>query len=64
MRAYLHRGAGAWIGSAVLVFAKTRKHAEALIRVELDSSGLKSEKLEVEHIPIKTGVAYSYDGDY
>lgn len=62
---WIHRGAGHYIGSLVIVCAETKGDAEEIIREQLDKSGLKDEPLEVtEAIFSKNSVIVCDDGDY
>lgn len=64
MKIYIHEGKGHFIGSKAIVLAKSRKTAEALIRQELDSSGLKKEVLNIRENEILPGLIYFDNGDY
>jgi len=65
MKIYVHEGAGVYVGSVVVVCAKSRKTADKLIRKELDLFGLKDEQISIENInDLKTSsVIYSFNGD-
>lgn len=65
MKIYKHEGRGHYIGSAVIVTAKSREAAEEVIRGYLDSNGLASEALDVEEFKIKDcEIIYAVNGDY
>lgn len=62
---WIHRGAGHYIGSSVLVCAENRIVAETLIRKQLDKVGLKNEPLEVSEVPLQQNSVITWDnGDY
>ena len=64
-RLWIHEGNGHYIGSLVIVCADSREQAEALIRKELDDSGLRKERLDVHEAELESGkVIVSKDGDY
>jgi hypothetical protein len=62
---WIHRGAGHYIGSLVIVCAENKGDAEAIIREQLDKCGLKDEPLEVTEAAFsKNSVIVCNDGDY
>ena len=61
---WVHIGNGHYVGSAAVVIAKTEAEAKGLIRDALDSSGLKSEELDVERFELESQLVYFSDGDY
>lgn len=67
MKVFIHTGKGHYIGSTVIVLAKSKKTAEKLIREALNDIGLSNEQLNVRIGCLSTDkpqVIYSYDGDY
>lgn len=50
MKLYIHRGAGHWTGSKIIVWAGSRKTAEKLVRETLDEHRLPEEVLDVEEL--------------
>lgn len=62
MNIYKHTGKGHWIGSVVIVQAKTFKEAVLIIRKELDANGLISEKLNIQ--VVTTQIIHVDNGDY
>ena len=62
---WIHRGAGHYIGSLVIVCAENKTDAETIIRDQLDKIGLKEEPLEVTEVVFsKNSVIVCKDGDY
>lgn len=65
MRVYIHRGAGFYIGSTVVVLAETKREARALIKEELKLMGLGEELDIQESYPVTASMVVLADnGDY
>lgn len=67
MKIYIHKGPGMYIGSVIIVTAKSRRKARALIRKQLKALGLNLEAADisiVEVLELKEGVVFAFDGDY
>lgn len=65
MKLFKHTGNGHYIGSQMVVFADSMPEAETLIRIELDTSGLQRERLNVVEVPMALNTfVVSDDGDY
>ena len=66
MKIYEHNGVGHYIGSHIVVLAKSKKTAVKMIRKELDESGLENEEIDdiTTHLLDKPKVISSEDGDY
>jgi len=62
---WIHKGAGHYIGSLIIVSADSKETAEIIMREKLDSAGLKSEPLEVKPLEVKENFTLIFDnGDY
>lgn len=67
MKIYIHKGSGHYLGSVIVVASRNNAEAKELIRAELDLSGLKEEKVNIEEtyaIGKEPWIIYSWDGDY
>ena len=65
MKIYKHTGPGHYIGSCVIVVAKSEESATKLIRGILDNMGLSDEVLNIETFKIKDcAVIEECNGDY
>ncbi|NGM63495.1 hypothetical protein G5B30_16420 [Sphingobacterium sp. SGG-5] len=64
MKIYKHTGSGIYVGSCIIVAADNDNEAAEMIRKELDSWGLRNEKLNVYELEIKKGVVHVDNGDY
>lgn len=62
---WVHEGKGHYIGSVVIVHATNQPEAEAMIRKQLDASGLQAEPLKVTEIVLRGFCSIYFDnGDY
>lgn len=66
MKIYKHEGNGIYVGSCIVVVAKSKTTGKNIIRKILDNNGLRSEDIvDMEEIPIKHGEIVCQDnGDY
>lgn len=64
MRIYMHKGAGHYIGSVIIMIAEYESDAIETIRNELNKNGLIDEPLNITNCEIKPGIIYSDNGDY
>jgi hypothetical protein len=63
---FIHEGMGHYIGSVVIVVAKSEESATKIVRESLDSMGLCKEPIkELDVMEIQTSkVIYEKSGDY
>lgn len=63
---YIHEGTRHYIGSTVIVIAKSKKEATVLIKEQLDNMGLREEPIDIvetKNIEMNS-IVYSNDGYY
>lgn len=68
MKIFKHKGKGHYIGSCIIIAAKSLEQAKAYVRVVLDRMGLDTEAVDVEEIKISRKAPitdiYLHSGDY